>query len=481
MRSPLRSILIGAALVLLVYATYREVLGLGMLGWDGWPLVAASRLHSLGDLPRLFGEELMNGRYPYGHFYRPITELTFGLDALWSGLDPRGYHLTDLLLFSGTALCLASLTRRLACPGTGSAAALVAGVLFVLHPVQLELLVVPARRADLLAMLCGLGCLLCQDPGGGRGRRIAGALLAAMAIGSKETGAWVLPAVLGYHLLFTGGGMGRALRGALPALVGGGLVLALRTWVLGGLGGHVGDLAPRVGTGELWAGLARGLFAPEPTSGGLTGWITAGALLVLLGASKGRARVLSFAGLVALSLLLLTSLADRLHSWYASLFTVPLALAAGTAWASGDEEEGRRLRRIIVRLGVVGLGLLFLLGSPLVRSYPYLDAASRWLDQAYAQLEREIADAEPGELVRINPWPVGVPPLPRGRDVQSLALARDYTVAAYLELHHPQRPFQVRLFDGRAPARPIPGVILVELIPSAPPSWVLEAARPARR
>ena len=84
----LRFLLAGLALVVLVLVTYRQVPGLAMLGWDGWPLVAASRVQGLGDLFGTFGVELMDGRYPHGHFYRPITHLAFALDAAVSGLDP---------------------------------------------------------------------------------------------------------------------------------------------------------------------------------------------------------------------------------------------------------------------------------------------------------------------------------------------------------------------------------------------------------
>jgi len=85
-----------------------------------------------------------------------------------------------------------------------------------------------------------------------------------------------------------------------------------------------------------------------------------------------------------------------------------------------------------------------------------------------------VSASAPGEVVRINPWPVGVPPRPDGGDVESLALATDYTVAAWLELRFPDRRFEVSLFDGGRPS-PRPGVTRVQLVPAAPPGWVEEA------
>lgn len=138
-----------------------------MLGWDGWPLVQAGRLTGPGDLFGTFGEELLDGRYPFGHFYRPVTHLVFGLDHALYGLNPVGYHRTDLVLSALTAILLAAVARRLFGRGALAVAA-IAAALFVLHPVQLEILAAPARRADTLALLFTLACLWSQPRTGER-------------------------------------------------------------------------------------------------------------------------------------------------------------------------------------------------------------------------------------------------------------------------------------------------------------------------
>lgn len=474
----MRPLLAGLLLALLVALTYRAVPALGMLGWDGWPLVAASKAHTLGELMGTFGEELMDGRYPHGRFYRPVTHLSFALDEWRGGLDPAVYHRTDLALLAGCALCLAALVTRL----SNGWAGLVAGIVFVLHPVQLEVVVVPARRADLLALLCGLACLLAQHEPTGRGRRrlaLAGAfLLAFAAAGSKETGVWIAPAVLAWHLLRPGVGPLGALRASAPALLGVAVYVAARTKVLGGLGGHTGDLGPAASTAELWSGLLAGALYPEPIAGPLGTGVLLGVLVALaVGAAlvaEREHRALLFSAAMALSLLALTSLADRLHSWYAALFAAPLAAALGVTATRAVEllRSGARARGALALAPGLLLSLSFLAGSPLVRDYPRLDGASRWMEQGYATLERELAGATPGQVVRVNPWPIGVPPLPDGADVQSLFLARAYTAQAYLDLHHPEVPTAVRLFDGRRPSASQAGVVVVELVPGSPPSWI---------
>jgi hypothetical protein len=475
----LRPLLAGLALVLLVAVTYRGVPDLGMLGWDGWPLVAASRVGSLGELLGTFGEELMDGRYPHGAFYRPVTHLSFALDGWLSGLDVAGYHRTDLALLAGCALCLAALVRRLANGWAG----LLAGVVFVLHPIQLELVTVPARRADTLALLFGLACLLAQTDTTRLRRKVAIAALAALAAGSKETGVWVAPAVVGWHWLRPGYSLVPALRASTPALVGVALYVVARTVVLGGLGGHLGEGGSGASTAELWTGLASGALYPEPVFGptGTPILIAAVALLVAaaLVVARQEARAIGFMLVMGLSLLAVTSLADRLHSWYAVLFTAPVAGALSVAAVRGVTllREGAHARGA----AAVGIPLLFLLsfalGSPLVRAYPRLEAADRWLSTSYEALEAELLEAGPGQVIRFEGWPLGVPPLPDGRDVQGVVLAHAYTVNAYLELHHPELPTRVQLLDPRDPARAVDGVLTLELVPGAPPAWVEEASR----
>ena len=67
---------------------HRFVLDLELMGWDSYPIIAASRAEGPGGLLGSFTEELMDGRHPGGRFYRPVTNLSFALDHASSGLDP---------------------------------------------------------------------------------------------------------------------------------------------------------------------------------------------------------------------------------------------------------------------------------------------------------------------------------------------------------------------------------------------------------
>lgn len=477
-----------------------------MLGWDGWPLVQAGRLTGPGDLFGTFGEELLDGRYPFGHFYRPVTHLVFGLDHALYGLNPVGYHRTDLVLSALTAILLAAVARRLFGRGALAVAA-IAAALFVLHPVQLEILAAPARRADTLALLFTLACLWSQPRTGERPGHVGavlGAVFAALALGSKETGAVVAPLVIGLHF-FSGGErcalparLGRALRASLPALVGVGLMLALRTAVLGGLGGHVAlaglTSAPVPAARLLWELLER-VFLPQPVlTGGLgqaaigaaaLGLVAVAVLLARRSSSgsepaseeRGHERrdgpALAFLGWWGLCLFGLTALADRWHDWYAMLFVAPYALALGLFTVRGLElvRGGRRV------LGGSAAGLALLLGgshlatSHLVSPYPLLVGASKLAEQNYRDLKRMLESAQEGQVVQLHPWFFEVARNADGSDVHSLQLTWDYTIQAWCELHWPDRTFEVSRFAGRGLA-PKPGVLRVQLVPGVTPSWV---------
>jgi len=190
MRGPAsRTWLAVLAVAVVAALTWREMLGLSLYAWDTFPLIAASS----SDFAHVFTRELMDGRFPGGHFYRPLVELSFAVDhALW-GLDARGYHFTDLvvLIVSG-ALCVRLATRVL---GAGNVHwAVLAGLIYVLHPVQFEILPLPPRRADALSAMFVLLAV------GLDARRVRWptAFACLCAIASKETGVIAAPLVFAF-------------------------------------------------------------------------------------------------------------------------------------------------------------------------------------------------------------------------------------------------------------------------------------------
>lgn len=85
----------------------------------------------------------------YG-YYRPAVTMTYIMDYnLWS-LDPRGYHLTNVLLHVGCTLLVALCLMAL---GIDDRAVMAATLLFAVHPIHTENVTWIAGRTDLVAFL----------------------------------------------------------------------------------------------------------------------------------------------------------------------------------------------------------------------------------------------------------------------------------------------------------------------------------------
>jgi protein O-mannosyl-transferase len=88
-------------------------------------------------------------------FYRPLPNLFWQMDyALW-GLNPLGYHFTNLVLHLINTILVMGLAYDLF-PNQRGYAALISGLLFALQAAHLEPVVWVAGRPDLLATLCFL-------------------------------------------------------------------------------------------------------------------------------------------------------------------------------------------------------------------------------------------------------------------------------------------------------------------------------------
>ena len=101
-----------------------------------------------------------------GH-YIPLTWLTFGLDYVLWGMEPAGYHFTNLVLHAANAALVYWLAKRLlaaARPRAGEyalrAGAAVAALFFAVHPLRAESVAWATERRDVLSGLLFLTCVL---------------------------------------------------------------------------------------------------------------------------------------------------------------------------------------------------------------------------------------------------------------------------------------------------------------------------------
>lgn len=128
----------------------------------------------------------------YGHF-QPLAWLSLSLDrALW-GLDPFGFHLSNLLLHAAAAFVLFKLLEAVT---ADAPAAALGACLWAAHPLRVEPVAWVTERRELLATLF----LLCSALLHVRGRR-GGALLAYGAACLSKVTAAVFPfALIAYEL-----------------------------------------------------------------------------------------------------------------------------------------------------------------------------------------------------------------------------------------------------------------------------------------
>ena len=480
-RLPWRS---GLALALVGLLFWHHVLGVGLYAWDTFPLIAAGRVRSWSELFGTFTEELMDGRFPGGHYYRPLVHLSFALDhALW-GLDAFGYHLTDLALLVAGALAVAWLVSELLGAGRERWAFL-AGLVYLLHPIHLEVLPQPPRRADSMALVATLFALACAARARGWSR-LPAALLALAAAASKETG--MLAPLLIAGLVFASDAaptasarLRVALRTSWPALLLVGLFAAWRSYVLGGLGGN-----PRASVTFDVAALGKSILryaelvlAPLPPE-----WLAHGALAFGLGLAAAAvlcvalvsrepsatdaprqrtAWILAFLLAWLACLLLLNTIAGRNRAWYALQMIAPLALLVGLAGARSAGASGAA--RLLPAAAVLLLFVLQGWGTSRAQRWSEIDASGRAVAELLERFEHVVATAPNGTWVELEAYPTGATATRHGEATRKPMILGDYSLRSYLELGAQRRAVRVEVRRPEEAAPPGPDELLVLLVP----------------
>ena len=175
----------------------------------------------------------------HGGHYQPLSWVSYAVDYQIWGLQPFGFHLTNLVLHAANAvlfwLVVMELLRAAAPPATDEPAdtvplaAAVGALFFALHPLRVESVAWASERRDVLAGFFFLLTLLAylraaRDPARRLGRLVVATICFFLSLLSK---AWAitLPAVLlvldVYPLRRLGGGrpLGPVLREKIPFVV----------------------------------------------------------------------------------------------------------------------------------------------------------------------------------------------------------------------------------------------------------------------
>jgi len=473
---------IGCVLAVLAH---HDVLGYWFTGDDTIPLIETSRVTSGQDLVAVFTSPLLRGtRFAaeFAAFYRPLANLSYAFDFWMWGLDPFGYHLTDLFLHATAAGLVVAFVSTAT---DDDLAGLLAGCLFAIHPITAEIVPIPARRHDVLATVFLLSSLLLllkgRDLSDESTRRyLGGSVLAYLfALASKEV-AMILPGLLAAWLLLAAvpsvtdgdADIGSELRNGAKTLAPYVLVtfgyLVVRIRLLGGIGGYrqTPEITPEA-LGTVLADYVISLVYPvdilgvvPDTDAALVSIVLLASAAVVVGGTAYAAfragglrrllasrygRLVGFAGawlMTHVPLFLMSPGRYSARHGYVSLvpfaaLTAVALVVAGRELRSSDSTIDVGAGSVAVVAGLLVVSLLAV--SPLIHPYDGWKCAGRISESALEGAADEASDLPSNAVIAILGLPTDVdrPPSTAEPKVKTVSYFRSYTVASWIRLQHP--------------------------------------------
>jgi tetratricopeptide (TPR) repeat protein len=150
---------------------------------------------------------------------RPVVNLTFAANYALGGLEPRGYHMVNMLLHALAVLVLWGVVRRTlrwAAPDAAEGMAFAIALLWAVHPLLTESVVCVVQRNEVLGGLFYLltlyGFIRSQGSGAAGGWQVGSVLACLLGVGSKEIVATAPLLVLLYDRTFVAGTFAAAWR-----------------------------------------------------------------------------------------------------------------------------------------------------------------------------------------------------------------------------------------------------------------------------
>jgi tetratricopeptide (TPR) repeat protein len=223
-----------AALLVAGAVTYANALGHGFVFDDAGSVVENTTIRSLAS-------SVWGGPPQLPTAGRPLVNVTFALNYLAGGISPAGYHVVNLAVHLACALMLFALARRvlllprLRCkPGTETAFACALALLWVVHPLNSEMVNYVTQRTESMMALAFLSTIYAgvRATSSGRSARwhVASVAAAAAGMACKESMATAPIMMLLLDGTFMSGGLTTAVRrrpGYYMALFATWLVLAV--------------------------------------------------------------------------------------------------------------------------------------------------------------------------------------------------------------------------------------------------------------
>lgn len=119
--------------------------------WDDYSLIEYNPyIKDFTHLKEIFTKQLYEGSGQYTNFYRPLQSITVAIDYKIWGMNPAGYHITNVILHTSAAMLLYILLFLIS---KSIFAGAIAALLFSVHPLNVSAVTYISGRADLLGAL----------------------------------------------------------------------------------------------------------------------------------------------------------------------------------------------------------------------------------------------------------------------------------------------------------------------------------------
>jgi tetratricopeptide (TPR) repeat protein len=244
-----------AVLALAALACYANALHLPFVYDDVSGIVENSHIRQLRPLTTVLTAPPQN---PVGG--RPVVGVTLALNYALGGVDPWGYHVVNLVILWGTAVLLFAIVRLtlLTSPAVAAlrplsaSASLAIAVIWLMHPLQSEVVDYAVQRTEslmgLFLLLTLYAAMRHMRGSGSSAWSVLAVVACAIGMGTKESMVTAPLLVLLYDAVFVSGSLRNAVRRRWPLYVG-----LSACWML--LAGLVAG-GPRSATAGFSAGLS---------------------------------------------------------------------------------------------------------------------------------------------------------------------------------------------------------------------------------
>ena len=195
----------GAAIILLGFIVYAKALHGGFIWDDDAYIKSNAGIKDITRIGSLFSQRVgegYTGRATPSPFYRPLQMALYAVAYAFWGPAPLVYHLLNVLLHIGVALCLFGLIAHFF---ADRQLAGLAALLYVAHPAHVEVVANATGTADPLSALLLLLSFICYAKAcaSPRGPLLAGAVFFFSGALLAKENALVFPlALLFYHYVF---------------------------------------------------------------------------------------------------------------------------------------------------------------------------------------------------------------------------------------------------------------------------------------